>query len=255
MHRWVLHHRSEYFRAYFATLQPLVEAKVEEKGAGMAKRRRVTAVISSDCESAVEGGGDRCNGHSPLTHCIDLPDQCGIAESNECDVLLFLQHLYFSSTLCLPPFEPLAELVASALTGSPSLAFPSDVALCRPRLRHHAVPELDGFHISEPLLSLFHYLDCRQALQRCEEVVLSDFSLYSPLTCRHLLPCCSVCGLKTAEARCIYAVAKDGAVRLDDAQYAERLQRVLRMAPQVLPRLVAAMSSHLDPSYPYTRPS
>ena len=283
VHRWVLHHHSEYFRTYLATLQPLVEAKVEEKGAGKVKRRRVTAVVSSDCEAAQESCGDRCSGHSPLQHCIELPDQCGVAESSEVDMELFLQHLYFSSALHMPPYRPKAEVLSAAVTAAPSLTFPSGAAFLpatesspaqyvwnhatntqvwRPAMEAAAVPDAYTAEsravatgICMPLLSLFHYFDCRQALKRCDEVVASQFTLYSLLTCWHLLTYCSVYGLKAAETKCIDAVAKDTAVKLDDAQYAERLQRVLRVAPQAFPRLVAAMSSYLHPSYPYTRQS
>ncbi len=65
------------------------------------KRLRMTAVFSDVALSSRERGdsSSRCSGHSLLTHCIDLPDQCGIAKLGEGDMELFLQHLYFASAL------------------------------------------------------------------------------------------------------------------------------------------------------------
>jgi hypothetical protein len=68
------------------------------------KKRKKCSVDISSVERSV-----KCS-HSPLVRCIDLPDQCDIEDPDEDadeDVfLLFLQHLYFSSTLHCPPFLP-----------------------------------------------------------------------------------------------------------------------------------------------------
>ena len=186
------HHRplagfSEYFRSYLATLQPLVEAKVEAEGAGRRKKQKVATAASFQATQV--GAGSRCSGHSPLQHCIDLPDQCGFFASGQSDMELFLQHLYFATTFHLPPTLPKAELIAAVTSlSSPSLVFPAPI----PSPSSYAARSKVNIEVSlfsEPLLSFFHPFRCLQALRRCEEVVLHDV-----LRCRRTPPFHSAAG-------------------------------------------------------------
>ena len=73
VHKFVLHYRSSYFRAY---IDPLV-----------AGQRACAA--------------DECDDHPSIAHCIRLPDSCGKVEADCDDFRLFLCHLYLRSALRL----------------------------------------------------------------------------------------------------------------------------------------------------------
>ena len=199
-HTFVLQHHSVYFRNYFHALQPLREMKtteVEEEvgvkdaeagGKGKAeatlhredfdqghpKRRRVDEeALRAFSASFTRERSSKCQ-HSPLIPCIDLPDQCGVEEADEAEFLLFLRHLYFSSTFHLPPFDPKQSLVRCLTDETPvCLTFPT-LEVKKESVGRYAKRNKTALFVDEGLLSLFHYFLCKSALKRCEEVVLAD---------------------------------------------------------------------------------
>jgi hypothetical protein len=228
VHQFVLYHHSAYFRTYFQTLQPLAQVVTGKK------RKRCTVDLSSSDEDS-----RKCS-HLPLVRCIDVPDQCGIAlpTIDARDVfLLFLQHLYFSSTLHCPPFVPKPELRA-ALTDSTRacIVFPTSPTTKEGLVEYNA-PGSDGFLLWYPsLLSLFHYFDCQQAMKRCEAVIVERVSS-GHLDAWFWLPLAVRYSLKEAEAKCIEVAVRDKRFRADDAAYKEELQH---LTVETLHRLLEA---------------
>ena len=84
VHKFVLHHHSAYFRAYFKTLTQSLDSSIPPP----TKKRR------------------SCH-HPSIAHCIHLPQQMYLVEEegivDAADFDLFLCHLYFSDRYCYPP--------------------------------------------------------------------------------------------------------------------------------------------------------
>ena len=189
VHTVVLVTQSAYFRNALGS-QTLREVRVEDVVEQGKKRRKVTAFTSLlPCA--------KC-GPSSLVRCIDvLEEENAVAATAEEEFLLFLRHLYFSSTLHLPPWVPKAEIV-SALTDATAFcpAFPS-TSVDVDELESYASEAEDGtMKWSAPLLSLFHHFNCQAALRRCDAAIacqvrvedstgLSDAWYFLPIAVRY----------------------------------------------------------------------
>ena len=106
VHSFVLKAQSTYFRSVLDDVHgdPAQMDGVVDEGA---ERRKVTAsTLPEPCIHC---------GPLYLTRCVSLAHDVGKEDANEADLLLFLLHLCFSSTLHLPPWLPKAAIV-SALT-------------------------------------------------------------------------------------------------------------------------------------------
>ena len=237
VHSFVLLAHSTYFRTYLDTQERLREVKVEEVDVEGKKRRKVTAfTLAEPCA--------KC-GPASIICCIDLPDDVGIKAADEADFLLFLRHLYFSSTLHLPPWVPKAENV-SALTDATALcpAFPT-TSQSFDDIKSYAQRSATGdLQWSEELLSLFHYFLCQAALDRCDAVIairckafIADNAPFSHAW--RFLSVASRFRLEKAEAACIARVATDGRVRLTHPLYAAWLAQLTSATKD---RLIEAFS-------------
>jgi hypothetical protein len=109
------------------------------------------------------------------------------------------------------------------------------------------------------LLSLFHYFDCQQALQRCEDVLLVDYHDEGPtLQTWTWLRKAVKYGLKRVETFCLHEIGRDDRVRLDDADYSAVLKQ---LTFDTLLKVVEAYSKSRPPKWggmrgttrPYTR--
>lgn len=160
--------------------------------------------------------------HSPLVHCVHLPDKLGIAEATVDTFHLFLRHLYFASTLRFPPITP-DQRCRSAMIDDDTpicLTFPTSqpfdltthLDMHNYVLSNHS---LSGWSF-DPLLSLFHYFDCRAALTRCEEVIMSDTVKPSMRNTDKMWFCLPVAirfGLNEAEQWCVKMLVSDSSTR------------------------------------------
>ena len=220
VHTFVLHHHSQYFRHYFDSLQPLAKVEMGESLVEGQTTCRVTAFPSS----LTSGERSSVCHHSPLIHCIDLPDSFGIHPA--CEELLdsFLYHLYFASTLHCPPFQAKAAILTTALhDGLSCLNFPTSSP---------SDADIDGYAEKDPtgrrwlfneeLLSLCHYFACEAALKRCEAVIVTR-SLVKPPNAWFWLPLSVRYGLRKAEAVCIARVTVDQRSGAEGERYQQRL--------------------------------
>ena len=275
-HSFVLHHQSAYFRHYFDALQPLRDAEVKEvtqagilavEEAASEEVREQKAVVSGEGRSIAvsELGGSgsskkrktdallfhaaftrertsRC-GHSPLIHCIDLPDQCGVRETSGVHFLSFLRHLYYSSTLHLPPYHPKPSILAAISDDTPiCLTFPTS-SVTSEDISGYAQRSEDNKteFVSLELLSLFDYFACEAALKRCEAVILTDCNC-TPKNLKSVcfwLPLTVAYGLGNAEAECLRLIREQWRRRLD-AKLREGMQR---LTPAMRSRVVEACCS------------
>jgi hypothetical protein len=122
-HTFVLNHHSAYFRALLDGLQPhsavVQEVEVMEGG----KRRKITTTSEVSDDSSYDA--TKCH-HSPLIHCVHLPDKVGIEEATVETFHLFLRSHYFASTFSFPPFWPKELIVSSVNDETPTcFTFPS----------------------------------------------------------------------------------------------------------------------------------
>ena len=100
VHKFVLHHHSAYFRAYFLTLSPQSDVYID-----------VDIRPASDSSPAIKRP-KRCN-HPTIAHCIHLPQQITLVDKDDVDAddfELFLCHLYFSAHYCYPPCLPKTDI-------------------------------------------------------------------------------------------------------------------------------------------------
>jgi hypothetical protein len=237
-HTFLLHTHSTYFRAFLSAPQARVEVERAEVVSEGSKRRRVTHFTSSSSEEA----GSKCS-HSSLTRCIDLPDDFGIKRADESQFLLFLRHLYFASTLHLPPFEPKEAIIASLTDDTRTcLDFPSNPTATEARVNSYAQPSARGVPLARlELLSLFEYFDCQQAMEQCWAVIASvvedDVS-----AAWFWLPTAIEYGMKDIEESCIEEVGTDENVTLEREFYEANL--ALLTAPTLV-RVVEALSKNL----------
>ena len=243
MHTFVLLAHSTYFRTYLDTQDPLKEVQVQDVQVAGAKRRKVTAFTA--LEPCI-----KC-GPSSIIRCIDLPEEFGIPSTDEDypteeEFLLFLRHLYFASTLHLPPWVPKVELTTALTDDTPiCLTFPS-TPVFHTDIDAYTHMEGSGTQWSEELLSLFHYFDCQAALRRCGDIFVGLARLEGEDGLVHawyLLPFVVRYGLKEAEAACLQRVGTDSDVRLTVPVYREL---VATLAPATMAQVIEAMSIHID---------
>ena len=238
VHTLVLRTHSTYFRTYLSALQPLKEVHVEEVVEEGRKRRKVTAYTSLEpCA--------KCDASS-LTQCIDLPDSFGLAAATEAEFLLFLRHLYFSSILHLPPFNPKERILSVITAATPvCLSFPP-TSPTQTEISSYANAVEGSLGWSRAVLSLFHYFDCVEALKRCDAVISGHVQQQSQVanhfrTTWDFLPVAVSHGLQKPEAACFARVGKDHQVRVTDPEYAQLLAR---LTPAMLGRVIEAFSGH-----------
>ena len=215
VHKFVLHHHSAYFRAYFQTLPPPAPPRGRQVKRRKAKR--------SNSPAADEGKED-CD-HPSIAHCIHLPQQSMLVQKKPVTAAhfrLFLCHLYFSSHYSYPPFLPKADVDLDADTLPTSLAFPPvaslDWGIDSTPLRFADDASGDSATKKvwkEALLMLAHYLDCAQMMQHCEAVLLTMVnygaeertSLWLAKICVPWLRFADRYGLKQWRAACVSAIA------------------------------------------------
>ena len=235
VHQFVLHHHSAYFRTYLDALQPLVPV-VRGK-----KRKRCSVDMSS-----LEERDGKCS-HSPLVRCIELPDEFGIKSpvagyASENMFLLFLRYLYFCSILHSPPYSPKSDLLA-ALTDDTltCTVFPPSCVTKEELMKYTAIDvSTNNLVFCEPLVSLFHYFDCREALKKCEAVVLApERQRGSPTWGLFWLPIAVRFEMKEVEQKCIEQVVRDKGFRVNDARYKALLERL--SPPSMMQVLEAAI--------------
>ena len=224
-HSFVLQQHSAYFRTYFDALQPLTQVQAEEVEGEETKEE-----VEEDC-----GGEDdnpprrkkrkfdvrfqatftrertsKCS-HPPLVHCIDLPNRCGVFDADEANFLLFLRHLYFASTLHLPPFEPRPSMIDGLSADTPiSLSFPTSSTISTEEVHSYARTSETGVSyklVCDGLLCLFHYFECESALKRCEAVILADTD--GVRNTLYWLPLTIAYGLRKAEAKCVRVIREE----------------------------------------------
>ena len=213
VHKFVLHHHSAYFRAYFQTLSPLSRCR--------------------HCGSATSSSNatEPCD-HPTIAHCIHLPPVTKLVSGREVTAnafQLFLCHLYFASLFRYPPFLPTTDI---DLNADP----PPAVSLCFP-----AVPSFDwsaqtdlrtvdgAVEYDENLLALAHYLDCAQLMQQCEAMLLTQVEwadrtgkdMWIARECASFLLDGDRYGLQRWRAACIDSIAAAGDSILQDAVYQE----------------------------------
>jgi hypothetical protein len=236
-HTFVLQHHSQYFRTYIDGLEPMVGEEKELLVVEGRKRRKVKAFTRASKEPNCP------HPHSPLTRCVDLPPQCGREATNEEELHLFLYHLYFSSTLHLPPFLPKEAIVASLTDDTPTcLEFPSNPTVTEAVVLGYAETDDGGYPSFCPtLLSLFDYFDCQQALKQCRTVIASKVELKRNASW-FWLPFAVEYGMKDIEDRCIERVGADERVDLKDDCYQDWLAR---LDPSTMIRVVEALSNKL----------
>jgi len=239
VHTTTLQHHSAYFRTLIDSLQPVTGVVREMTIVEGRKRRKISAcevVPSSSYETTT------CR-HSPLTHCVRLPDEVGIEGASVERFHLFLRHLYFSSTLLFPPFRP-SEVILSSITddtptGTTFPSSPPTVAL----MTSYALCENNVKLVSTALLSLFHYFDCRPALERCEQIMIADSDEKKDKNAWYWLPITTRFGLKKAQQRCIEGIAKDEDITIN-GKYKERVVELCNSPDLMLKVMVESRKSH-----------
>ena len=127
---------------------------------------------------------------------------------------MFLQHLHHSSILHSPPFLPKPFILKSLTSSTPiTLNFPRRPALLAEDLL--AADDLDDYtehsalHWARSVLSLFHYFDCQQAMERCEEMILIPCRESGPAGLHYWLPYAEQYGLAKVDAVCLEGVGSD----------------------------------------------
>ena len=224
VHQFVLHHHSAYFRTYLDSLQPLVPV--------VRGRKRKSCSVDM---SSLEERDDKCS-HSPLVRCIDLPREFGIRSpftgyATQDTFLLFLQHLYFSSTLHCPPFQPKPELRASLTETTPTCtSFPLACVTAAEVEAYSYRRITERMMVNESLVSLFHYFDCQAALRRCVDVILGPCWSRTYRTWElYWLPFATRYGMKKMEQRCLEGIVRNKRLfHVDDAHYKAELERLSR---------------------------
>ena len=196
VHKFVLHHHSAYFNAYFRTL---------------------TNTASSSSPSSDDA--QLCKIHPQIAHCIHLPQQARLAGGEEVDAddfCLFLCHLYFSSHYCYPPYLPLTDVDLDGDSPPLSQTFPPITSL-----DFESVETLrcsDGeYEFNESLLTLAHYFDCAAMMAQCEIILLKQLE-YGERTGDHVwlvevcflwLPVADRYRLSKQRKACIHVLAAD----------------------------------------------
>ena len=242
VHSLVLVTHSTFFRNYLSSQKTLNVSQAWEVLDKGQKRRKVVGFASlAECR--------KC-GPLSLTHCIELPEEFGLSPATEDELHRFFLHLYFASTLHLPPLTPKAEILAAISDDTPLCpTFPSTpVSFDEPS----SYVLMSGVYVywSEALLSLFHHFDCRAALSRCDAVIACRVRVRSEVgvNCAwQWLSVASRYGLKETEAACIAQVRTDGNVRLRNPLYEWRLAH---LSPSTLRRVIEALSTHIHSFQP-----
>ena len=166
--------------------------------------------------SPLEERSDKCS-HSPLVRCIELPVEFGIARptgshADEDTFLLFLQHLYVSSTLHSPPHMPSVQVRAALTDDTPTCTSFPLTCVSTDELEEYSVRSSSdqAMIVNESLLSLFHYFDCEAALRKCIAVILGPSRSRRCCTWGLFwLPIATRYGMKEVEERCIEDIVKD----------------------------------------------
>ena len=231
-HQFVLHHHSVYFRNYLKALSPLQTECLQPEVAGEKRKRS-----RSSAELQVpEERRDKCS-HSLFVRCIDLPADFGDSSkpSNEDVFLLFLHHLYFSSTLHCPPFLPKPRLLDALTDSTPtSLTFPNAPATKAELFLYNVHTEQGATRWEGALLSLFHYFHCEEALKRSEATIVGadrDTSSASASWHWSWLPVAVRYSLKRVEEVCIQGAVQDTQVWLNDEMYRARMRLITPATP------------------------
>ena len=243
VHTFVLHHHSGYFRNHLSATAPA--GKVEkEKVVGKGNKRRKVVTFSTTETSEV------CQHHMAYIRCLHLPTKFGDTPASNEDFHFFLRHLYFASTLHLPPFIPnkvILDSLDSLTDESPTcLEFPPTASVQKDSVMARSLEVYTGkateqLEWGEALLSLFHFFDCQQAMRRTQEVIIrGDMS-----TCDqawYWLPGAVRHRMKEVEDACIKKLGRDNEMgrRVDN----EELHSILDELPsRIIARIMAAMRS------------
>ena len=215
-HSHVLHHHSAFFRAHLDCIHQhdYNHGLRGTEGSGTRERRGRQVRLDASLPFTLLAT-PTCH-HSSLLPCIRLPQRVGLMPTTAADFLRFLRHLYFASTLTLPPFSPSHHREAS-LTHStpPSPTFPSTSPV-NDDMWHYSADRTTTGAWDESLLSLFHYFGCTQALRRCEQVLLHAITTAGNAGAAwYWLPVSVRYGMNGVERVCLDMVGSDVSVVLD----------------------------------------
>ena len=154
VHSFVLHQESTYFRVH---LDDAAHAR------------------SSEVKRAAVVAADTCR-HPPSTPCLTFSSTAALQDITEDDFTLFLRHVSRKIELQYPPL-----VVGPAVMHCPTNPYQSRYTAC---ISTQALVHYTGDLIgptgptpSSPLLHLFQYFECQDALKRCDEVLA------------HVMPC------------------------------------------------------------------
>ena len=108
----------------------------------------------------------------------------------------------------------------------------------------HGWLDADAQWIEEEVMSLFHYLDCDEAMRRCEGVILADLNPMHVHGTWKWLPVIDRFKLSASVSSAyIEAVATDWRIRAGDARLE---QLVSRLSPAMIVRILGQFSHNIE---------